>query len=201
MKKIVLALAILALSTVAFAGDNPYVYAYISFDPAGSEDAVQVATADLPAPYTTVSAYVCLGNVEGGMTTLSFLLKDPMVYCPGVMATKAFVNLLPGNLAIGDAFVGGLTVASTECMPGPIVVIGRIDCFYLGGECCFEILDHLDYPRWVVDCNEPGLVDYYCLKYHGILGDGPVCTTLTEYPCEGSPVEDTTWGGIKALYQ
>jgi hypothetical protein len=196
MKSLLAILMIAALAVTATAGDNPDVYAYISFDPAGSEDMVTAT----PAPYSTVSAYVCLGGVVGGMTVLSFGINDVMVQCPGVMATKAFVNLLPGNLAIGDAFVGGVTVASTECMPGPVVVVGRVDCFYLGGACCFEILDHADYPRWVVDCQEPGVVDYYCLKYHGVVADG-TCVTETGFPCEGSPVEDATWGGIKALYR
>ena len=197
MRSLLAILVIVAFAVPAFAGGNPDVYAYISFDPAGDE--AQAAVAGV-APYTTVSAYVCLGNVVGGMTTVSFGINDIMVQCPGVMATQAFVNLLPGNLAIGNAFVGGVTLASTECMTGPVVVVGRVDCFYMGGACCFEILDHIDYPRWVVDCDDPGLVDYYCLKYHGTVDDG-MCVTDTEFPCEGSPVEDTTWGGIKALYQ
>ena len=195
MKSILVTLMVLAVATVAFAGDNPDVYAYISFDPAGDELVNQVDA----TPYTTVNAYVCLGNVVGGMTTISFGINDILAQCPGVMGTQAFTNMLPGNLAIGNAFVGGVTVASTECMPGPVVVVGSVDMFYLGGACCVEILDHADYPRWVVDCNEPGLVDLYCLKYHGVIADG-TCVTDTEWPC-ASPVEDATWGGIKAMYQ
>jgi hypothetical protein len=183
--------------TAGAQGLNPNVYAYISFDPAGDETATQIAG----APYTTVSAYVCLGMVEGGMTTVSFMLNDVMVQCPGVMATKAFVPLLPGGLTIGDAFVApGITCASTDCMTGTVIV-GRIDCFFLGGDCCFEILDHVEYPRWVVDCQEPGQVDLYCVKSHGIVGAGQ-CLTPVDDPCpEINPVEDSTWGGIKAMYR
>jgi hypothetical protein len=196
MRSLLAILAIVAFAVPAFAGANPDVYAYISFDPAGDETATQVT----PAPYTTVSAYVCLGGIEGGMTTVSFAMNDVLGQCPGVMGTQAFVNLLPGNLAIGDAFVGGVTVASTECMMGPVVVVGRVDCFFLAGDCCFEILDHVDYPRWVVDCADPGLVDYYCVKSHGIVGAGQ-CVTPVDDPCpQASPVEDATWGGIKAMY-
>jgi hypothetical protein len=199
MRYIVTAVLLVCLAGMAQAGDNPSVYAYISFDPAGSEaDSVLVA----PAPYTTVSAYVCLAWVEGGMTTISFAINNVVAQCPGVMATQSFANLLPGNLGIGDAFVGGITVAATECMDTWVVVIGRVDCFYLGGDCCIEILDHADYPRWVVDCNEPGLVDFYCLKNHGkVQGTGvPTCVTDLDWPCE-SPIESSTWGEIKALYQ
>jgi hypothetical protein len=196
MKSIFLAFLVLAISTAAFAGDNPDVYAYISFDPAGDE----LANTVTPAPYTTVNAFVCLGGIEGGMTTVSFGINNLLAQCPGIVATQAFTNLLPGNLAIGDPFAGGVTVASTECMPGPVVVIGSVDMFMLGTDCCVEILDHVEYPRWVVDCQDPGQVDFYCLKYHGVMGVGQ-CITDTEFPCETSPVEDATWGGIKALYQ
>ncbi len=195
MRRMLIAVLVLAVATVAFAGNNPQVRAYISFDPAG--DPLQNAIAG--TPYTTVSAYFCLGCVDGGMTTVSMLFNDVVVQCPGVMATKAFVNLLPGDLAIGNAFAGGITVASTECMPTDPVVVGRIDCFYLGGACCIQILDHSAYPRWVVDCQDPGVVDYYCLWGHGSVG-GASCPAGETCLCD-SPVEDATWGGIKALYR
>jgi hypothetical protein len=85
-------------------------------------------------------------------------------------------------------------------MYGPIVVVGYGSYFYLGGACCIEILDHAEYPRWVVDCADPGQVDLYCLEGHGIIAGGD-CLTQTDYPCEPSPVEDTSWGNIKAMYQ
>lgn len=195
MKSLLAILAIVAFAVPAFAGGNPDVYAYISFDPAGDPG----QTAVTPAPYTTVNAYVCLADIVEGMTTVSFGLNNAMAQCPGVMATQAFTNLLPGNLAIGDAFAGGITLASTECMTMDPVVVGYGSYFYLGGACCIEILDHTEYPRWVVDCAEPGQVDLYCLEGHGIVADG-TCVTPTEYPC-ASPVEDRTWGGIKAMYQ
>jgi hypothetical protein len=170
MRALALAALVCLVAVPSLAGDNPDVRAYITFDPAG--DPAQNAV--MPAPYTTVNAYLCLDNIVGGMTTLSFRLNSAVSECPGVMATQAFANLLPGGLMIGDAFVGGATVASTECMDSDPVIIGYASYFYLGGECCIQILDHLDYPRWVVDCNEPGQVDYYCVLQHGSVG-GAVC--------------------------
>ena len=197
MKTLLAILVIAALAVTATAGDNPQVFAYISFDPAG--DPLQNAVA--PAPFTTVDAYVVLGCVEGGMTTISFGLNNAMVECPGVMATQAFVNLLPGGLMIGDPFTPpGATIASTDCMITDPVIVGYGSYFYMGGDCCIYIVDHVDYPRWVVDCNEPGLVDYYCLAGHGFVGVAPQCPDVEVCPC-GNPVEDATWGGIKALYR
>jgi hypothetical protein len=167
MRTLAIAALICLIAAPAFAGDNPNVRAYISFDPAGDPEVNTTA----PAAYTTVNAYLCLDNIEGGMTTLSFRLNDAMTECPGVMATQSFVNMLPGNLMIGDPFDAvGATVASTECMTSNPVIVGYGTYFYLGGDCCIQLLDHADYARWVVDCNEPGLVDYYCVLTHGAVG-------------------------------
>jgi hypothetical protein len=196
MKTLLAILVIAALAVTATAGNNPQVYAYISFDPAGDE----LQNAVTPDPYTTVDAYFCLGCIEGGMTVISFGLNNAMVDCPGVMATQAFVNLLPGGLMIGDPFDGiGATIASTECMTMDPVIVGYGTYFYIGGECCIQIVDHADYPRWVVDCQDPGVADFYCLQGHGSVG-GAVCPDGENCLC-GSPVEDATWGGIKALYR
>ena len=195
MRLFVALLMVAAMAAPAFAGDNPQVYAYITFDPAGLE-----LPAVTPDAFTTVDAYLCLGCIDGGMTTVSFMLNNALADCPGVMATQSFVNLMPGNLAIGDAFTTGVTIASTECMTMDPVIVGYGTYFYLGGACCIEIVDHAEYPRWVVDCQEPGVVDYYCLAGHGSVGDA-VCPDGEECPCGGSPVEDATWGGIKSLYR
>jgi len=191
---------VLVLAVTASAiGNNPQVNAYISFDPAG--DPLQNAVT--PAMFTTVSAYVCLGCVEGGMTVVSFGLNDVLADYAGVFGTQAFVNLLPGGLAIGDPFVDGVTIASTECMVTDPVIIGYGSYFYMGNgptDACIKIVDHAQYARWVVDCQDPGVEDYYCLAGHGTIA-GAVCTDgLEECLCD-SPVEDATWGGIKALYR
>jgi len=197
MKQLLAVCLILVFAMTATAGLNPQVYAYISFDSTGDPG----ATAVQPAPYSTVDAYLCLSCVEEGMTTISFGLNNAMAECPGVMATQSFVNLMPGNLMIGDPFDGiGATIASTECMVMDPVIVGYGTYFYLGGACCIEIRDHADYPRWVVDCQDPGQVDYYCVMGHGSVAGG-VCPDGEECPCGGTPVEDATWGGIKALYR
>ena len=192
MKYVLTIIMVLALAIPAFAGQNPNVTGYISFDAAG-DPGVNVLT---PTAYTAISAYVCFGNISEtageGLKVVSFALNDVMVDCPGVMGSQAFTNLL--DLAIGDPYDGvGITLSSIACRPGPIVVVGRIDCFFLAGGCCFELVDHADYPLWVVDCQEPGVVDYYTLISHGQVNDGE-CEPIT-------PVQETTWGSLKAMYQ
>jgi hypothetical protein len=159
---------------------------YISFDPDGDMYANEIT----PAPYTTVNSYVVGDFVEyggEGWTVVSFMLNNVLTDCPGVMATASFVNLLPGNLAIGT-WSTGITIASTECLTSSPTVIGYLSCFYLGGYCTISILDHPDYPRWVVDCQDPGNVFYY-----DPVGDG--------YVHPGNPVENVSWAAIKSMYR
>jgi hypothetical protein len=120
------------------------------------------------------------------------------------------VNLLPGNLAIGSAFgdgsasaTDGITVASTECISGPFALVGYAEYFYLGGDFTVEILQHAneehDWRRWIVDCQEPGVVDYWCVWLNGAVG--AATPPAGDEGCEANtPVEDATWGSIKALY-
>ena len=177
---------IMAIAVPALAGGNPSVVGYIDFDPPNRVHSV------MPAPYTAVLAYICFGDLDMGLAGCSFMVNDVGADCPGVFAPDpGFTNLLPGDLAIGN-YLTGITLASTECMTDPDVCVAYLSLFYLGGECCIVLLDHPDYPRWVLDCNDPAQVDFYQLMAHGSVGGG-LCPEI-------SPVEDTTWGSIKAMY-
>lgn len=189
------------LATTVAAGDNPAVRAYMDFDPPYYVHCIG------PAPYTTFNAYFMLDCIPGGVSGVAFLLSDPMVTCPGSFAPPSFTNLFPGDLMIGNPLVPpGATVASTECLYDDPVAVGYLTLFYLGvGDCCLEILDHWDFPRWVVDCNDPAGVDYYCILSHG---------TVSQFGCPadfcppgdpgcicGTPTEEGSWGAIKAMYR
>ena len=69
---------------------------------------------------------------------------------------------------------------------------------YLGGACDVLINDHTVYTREVTDCNDPAQVDQYCVLSHGALNKDPIAE---DCPCGGSPVEESSWGNIKALYR
>jgi hypothetical protein len=191
MRALTLSLLLVLLSTFAFANPSLPEDIYISFDSSGAR--VYEIT---PPAYSTVSAYVVVDmswTGMNGLTTVSFKLSDPREDFPGSFMTAQFINLLPGGLAIG-AWNEGITCASTECMSWP-VVIGRLDCFYLGGPASICIEPHPDYPYWVVDCNEPGLVQYYVDPVSGRISGG-------DGDCHhGAPVRDVTWGAIKAQYE
>ncbi len=153
-------LMIAAITVPALAGGNPAVTAYVDFDPPNKVHAY------MPVPYETFDAYICFGGLEQGLTSASFYVTDPTVACPGVFAPPSFTNILPGDLAIGNIFTG-ITLSSTGCEAPPDVCVGYLTLFYLGGECCIEIMDHPLYPRWVTDCSDPVDYDFYCVEAHG----------------------------------
>jgi hypothetical protein len=185
MKRLLLVGLAMLVATAAFAGGNPDVKGYISFDQFARVHEI------MPAAYTTVNAYVCFGDLDMGLTSASFKLNDVTVDCPGVFAPPSFTNLL--DLAIGN-YLTGITVTSTTCLPGPDVAVGYVSLFYLGGACCIELQDHPDYPLWITDCNSPAQVDFYFYIADGSVG-GADCYYFV------IPVEESSWGSIKALYQ
>ena len=196
MKYVLIAVAVMVLlvPASALAAGNPEAKLFITFTTPTPDNASVVNTV-YPAAYTAVTAYLGATDLGMGMQGISFMITDVGVDCPGVFAPDpGFTNLLPGDLAIGN-YLTGITLASTECMPGPDVCVAYVSLFYLGGECCIEVLDHPDYPRWVLDCNDPAQVDFY-----GILAGGGGAVN-TASPCPTVPVEESTWGSVKALYR
>ncbi len=183
-----------ALACSANAGGNPNVRVYIDFDP---PNYVHETT---PEPYATVEAYVCMDHLDSGMTTISFRVTDFGAEFPGVFAPPGWVTLLPGDLPIGWApwEPGGAIVVSSECMgEEEPVLVGYVTLFYLGGAAYVQILDHPDYPRWVVDCSVPGEFDLYCVYRNGSIG-GAVAPAGD---CGATPSEGGSWGTIKSMYR
>ena len=149
-----------------------------------------------PLIIALLAAYFCFGELVDGLTVVSFMINSPQAENPTLFASQSFTNLL--DLMAGDPFTG-MSLASTTCRPGPVEVVGYLNLFPIGvGDACVHILDDPDFPRWVVDCTLPnGLVDYYCVLSNGTIG----ADDCPEGDCGASPVEDATWGGIKALYR
>ena len=192
MNRLLVAGLVVVLSCTAHAGGNPDIRAYFDFDPPNYVHEIH------PAPYATVDAYLCLDHVGEGVTSVCFRMEDPVEACPGTAATAAWTKLFPGGFIPMTPWDGaGVTVPSSECMTSDPVIAGYVTIFYLGGSCCLEILDHGVYPRWVVDCGDPGDVDSYCVLAHGSIG-GAGCP---EGDCSPVRVEGETWGTIKSLYR
>ncbi len=183
-------------------GDPGYMI-YVDFD-GDAQSTYNVESRIDPPPFITVTAYIGISRYDSGpdgLDIVSFRLSNAVSDCPGIMATQSFTNLLPGNLAIGNAFdATGVTIASTQCMPVTdtgVLYIGYASYFYLGGSCDVLILDHAQYPRWVVDCQEPGRVHPYCVWTHGGIAKNPVSGDPGCYP--NTAVEPKSWGAIKAM--
>jgi hypothetical protein len=191
----VIAMTVVALMSLgaasAFANPISAEWMYIDFDPPNRVHSTY------PAPYSVVEAYLVLDlslSYWDNFTTASFALS----VSPDVALAPSFVNLLPGNLAIGD-WQTGITVASTECIHAMPAQIGFVSFVYGGVPGDVEIVDHPDYPRWVTDCQDPGEVFWYCVYSNGGVGKEP--DIGPEGDCAINPVEHSTWGGIKSMYQ
>ena len=192
MKRLLIVGMVLAVASVAFAGGNPDVQIYMSFDQTGAGGLEHTYTM---TPMAVFNAYVCATNLGTGITGVSFAMSDPSTENPGMFIVQSFVNDL--DVAVGDPFTG-ISVASQTCRTEEVVVLAHLVLFpSMAGDLCIEISDYPAFPRWVVDCTLPnGLVDFYCVLANGTIGEA----TCAPGDC-GSPVEDATWGGIKALYR
>ncbi len=188
MKYVLIALALAAMCVPASAAGNPDVNVYVSFDDTGAGGLVHQYDMTV---YTAFNAYFCFGGLDMGLTVVSFMINDPMTEYPGLFANQSFTNLL--DIIVGDPYEG-MSLASTTCRTGDVVVVGYLNLFPIEvGPCCVRILDDPQFPRWVVDCTLPnGEVDFYAFLANGAI-DGA--------DCPDTPVEASTWGSIKALYR
>ena len=188
----VVALAVLVLLFVgagtAFANPVFSDWLCMDFDPPNLVHEVY------PAIFETVDAYVMLAHPElllDGFTAVSFALS----VTPGMADSPTFTPLLPGAIAVGT-WDTGITIASTECVTTFPAQIGRLSFVYQGVPGDITILNHPDFPNWVIDCQQPGQVVYSCEFWHGGVGKPGVIGERGYVP-----VEDVTWGAIKSLYR
>jgi hypothetical protein len=150
-----------------------------------------------------VTAYLGVGDLNQligswGLTSISFAIE----MTEGMSAQTTYTNLLPGDLAIGS-WETGITLTATECAQPEygILYFARISLFYTGTSGDIWIVDHPDYARWVLDCDDPPEVHSYCIYSHGGVGrTGPGGEPWCD-PYIPMPVKETSWGAIKAMYR
>jgi hypothetical protein len=208
MKRALLVLLMIpALTAIASAGQNPYIRAYIDFDPPNYVHEVY------PAPYTVVTTYLVLdcfdwqGIQDAGMWTISlcFSLTEGMSLATGLQC------LLPGiPFALGD-WETGTTLSGSECAMSDgsvpenngIVLVARIDIYYSGEPGDILIMDHPNWPRLVTDCHEPMPgEDHYRILAHGALGKPhEPGDPGADFCGDPSPVEGASWGTIKGMFR
>lgn len=194
MRYVLLVALIAALvATSAIAAENPGCKIFVDFSGTMVDNQFLVSRIDTtPGFFDVWFGITDLTTVPGdGFTTISVAINaDPDDL--GI----SYENLLPGNLAIG-AWSTGITLSSTDCLPGPLVYFAKAQVFYFGGAYDLVFSDHPDFPRWVVDCHDG--VDFYCVWSHGGIGKDAL---PGDEGCDANtPVEPTSWGHIKALYR
>jgi hypothetical protein len=188
-----LVLAVVALAVgSAFAVQNPDIRIYLDADPPNMVSRVD----PLPNDTFTVSAVLdCHGDGGGSRGTAFKLIRTFTGFKLGQTA-------MMGGLDFGDAENDGWTVAAgADCVypdANDIVVVGEIQYLYLGGPGTLTLTPHPGTGRETLDCNFAD-DDHYCIAGHlGVNADAPA-------PEEGcvcdDPVDDATWGSIKALYR
>jgi len=181
---------VLLSCTPALAGDNPDIFAYVDFDPPNGVHRVD------PQVYDIVHAYFMLDCIQGEFSNISVALY----VSPETSLLTSYEHALENGFYLGGTFEEGLTIGSFDCLPESPLAFAVAHIVYSGVPGDVMILDHPTWPRWVVDCSDPTPeVDYYCLLSHGGVGKDPV---LTGEACGcPSPVQDESWGAIKALYR
>lgn len=170
---VIVMVAVWAIS--AAAGDNPDVQSRID-----------------PELYEVFDAYFCVYGINAfaGVCFTGYVT-------PGMSAATAFSCLLPVCLTEG-AWDEGIAMASNDCHTERFLYVAKIGLVYLGTPGDVMILDHPEYPRWALDC-DPAEVDYYCVWMHGGVGKDALEGDEECFPVV--PVEDATWGSVKALYR
>ena len=194
MRNALVALMVLALAGFAFAGQNPDINIYIVDNATGVGNNLVC-----PAPSATFNAYVCFDHFGpgGGMLGCSFAFNRTF----GGFKLS-FINML-GGLTIGDPEVApgcALTSGANPVFPtAGIIVAANAMYLYTGVPGTIVLAAHGTDGRAVADANN--LLDFWCIRSIPTSGNFGVCMDPPPGDCPTSPVEDSTWGSIKALYR
>jgi hypothetical protein len=193
MRALLAVLMIAAFALTAFAGTNPNVRIYLEAEPNAHVHEVH------PLADETFDVYVCLDcfGAGGGARGTAFLLVRTFE------GFKVSQTSLMAGLDFGDAEADGWTLAAgANCLypdADGVVCVGVITYLYLGVPGTLDILPHPGTFNEVLDCDFAS--DFFCV--HANLGVS-MPPNPGEFGCDcepPAPVEDATWGGIKALYR
>jgi hypothetical protein len=193
MRALIVIAMVAAFVLPATAGSNPDCQVCIDFSGTATSWSNVQSRID-PDVYEVFDAYFCIYGINAfsGISFTGYVT-------PEMSGFALFTNLLPGGLSIGLWDVG-ITMASFECHTERFLYVAKLTLIYTGTPGDVMILDHPDYPRWVVDCTEPfSELDFYCVWMHGGVGKDAVEGDEECFPVV--PVEDATWGSVKALYR
>jgi len=205
MKRLLIVLLIVGFAVPALADQNPYLAIFCDADMDTGND---VVTEICPAPNASFDVYVCFDRfgptgdgTDGGMLGAAFLFDRTFA---GFKLAQA--NML-GGLDFGDVETTGWAItAGANCQfpdANGVVVAAAVTYLYLGTPGTITILAHPVDGAVGSDCDN--LLDTWCIPStvsHGFDGNFGVCMAPPSGDCQPvSPVEDATWGAIKALYR
>lgn len=183
-------------SIPAQAGQNPDIQIYLDADPPNFIHEVT------PEPSAAFDVYVCLTcfGPDGGTRGTAFLLTRTFG------GFKLSQTSMMGGLDFGDAETdpGWTIAAGADCVypdAADVVVVGVIQYLYTGPTGTLDIHPHGDVEpgtgREVLDCDFAS--DFYCIRAN--LGVGGPPNPGEECECPSTPVNETTWGRLKAMYR
>ncbi|MFH1502167.1 MAG: hypothetical protein ABIG03_03885, partial [Candidatus Eisenbacteria bacterium] len=167
--KVLIVLAALALAAPAFAGTNPDIRAFYTFDP--DYYIHDWESAPSGSVITGWLCFDCLG-AGGGLTGVSLTL-DFLV--GGFTAGAADVTVFhpSAQTVIGgpDDVANGWVIAAPECvLPGPtgVICVASVPWYYTGTPGEILILPNPVDGKAAVDCNNN--IDFFCVLSHGAIG-------------------------------
>lgn len=191
MKYLLIAFVVLAAALTARADQNPNIRIYLDAEPPGYVHQI------CPDEGTEFRVWICLDCLDGGTRGARF-------WCPKTFGgTRVGEMHFLGGLALGyveDSWGGWMVVAGVDCVfpdENGIVVVASLTYLYTGPPGTLDVAPCGAEPRATIDCDN--LYDWFCVA--GNLG---VCAPPNpgEDGCSCvNPVEEMSWGGIKALFR
>jgi len=194
MRTALVLIMVAAMAAPTLAGDSPEVRLYIDFDPPNYQYRF-----DTTVPYETVHAFLMSDCIPGGSTGVSCEVSiTPGLSIMSSYALRAgMLEDTPGALITS----GGVTLAGTCSLDDP-QWLADITLLVASAATTGEITitNSSVYPREHTDCHQPfATVDMYCVLSHGGVNMDPTASG-EDCPCN-SPVEESSWGTIKAMYR
>jgi len=193
MRTLLVAAALAVCCLQAFAAANPDCQVCVDFSGTASSWADVQSRID-PELYDVVDAYLCIYGINEFVGICLAVGVSSEIQC----AALGYTSLLPDSHVWGP-WEEGTYLCSPVCLYDRFLYFARVSFVYLGGSGDIMILDHQEYPRWVLDCSSPAEVDYYCVWMHGGVGKPALEGDEDCYPVV--PVEDASWGAVKSLYR
>ena len=203
MRSILIALLIVALAVPVFAAQNPDIRVYLDFDAEGA-GVHQMANPGMFEPFDVYVVLDCFGD-GGGTRGLGFTFERDADLNAIIGTPVNFLGgLSNGNPESPTASDGGCNMlAGADCVypdANGVVVCGKVPYTYGMGAGYIKIGPNEISGRQVLDCDFAD-DDLFCVYAHCAIDEAPPAGD-PDCDCEPpSPVEDSTWGSIKALYR